>query len=164
VVTATEGFAYSFKPQSYAQIAAAKTASTYLAPGTPSYQDIPGYVYRSEGGFSPESAAIAELTSTTAGEQIGVADRGTQLQFTVAGLSSGVTLYAPSYIYLSGPYGAGTPVGVAVLINQSQSVGGAFATSSTVPVAYSPGGGGATITPNGAPIPIASSGTGATLV
>lgn len=164
VVTASEGFAYSFKPQSYAQIAAAKTASTYLAPGTPSYQDIPGYVYRSEGGFSPESAAIAELTSTTAGEQIGVADRGTQLQFTVAGLSSGVTLYAPSYIYLSGPYGAGTPVGVAVLINQSQSVGGAFATSSTVPVAYSPGGGGATITPNGAPIPIASSGTGATLV
>jgi hypothetical protein len=164
VVTATEGFAYSFKPQSYAQIIAAKTTADYEAPGTPSFQDIPGYIYRSEGGFTPENAALAELTSTTVGEQIGVADRGTQLQFTVAGLSSGVTLYAPSYIYLSGPYGAGTPVGVAVLINQSQSVGGAFATSSSVPVAYSPVGGGATVTPNGAPIPIASSGTSATLV
>jgi hypothetical protein len=164
-VTATEGFAYSFKPQSYGQIVAAKTLTAYQAPGNPTFQDIPGFAYRSESGFTPQNAGLVGLTSTTAGEQIGIADRGTQLMFTVAGLSSGVTLYAPSYIYLSGPYGALTPVGVAVLINQSQSVGGAFSTSSAVPVAYSPAvTGGPTAAANGPDIPVASSGTGATLI
>ncbi len=164
-MTATEGFAYSFKPQSYGQIVAAKTLTAYQAPGNPTFQDIPGFAYRSESGFTPQNAGLVGLTSTTAGEQIGIADRGTQLMFTVAGLSSGVTLYAPSYIYLSGPYGALTPVGVAVLINQSQSVGGAFSTSSAVPVAYSPAvTGGPTAAANGPDIPVASSGTGATLI
>jgi len=164
-VSVTEGFAYSFKPQSYGQIIAAQTLPDYEAPGSPTFQDIPGFSYKSEGGFTPENAGLAGLTSTTAGEQIGIADRGTQLQFTVTGINAGVSLYAPSYIYLSGPYGALTPVGVAVLINQSQSVGGAFSTSSAVPVAYAPAvTGGPTASPNGPPIPIAASGTSATLV
>jgi len=163
-VSATEGFAYSFKPQSYSQILAALAGGTYLPPGTPSFQNIPGFTYKSESGFIPQNAALAGLTSTVSGEQIGVADHGTQLQFTVSGVSSGVTLYAPSFVFLAGPYGAGTPVGIAVLINQSQSVGGAFTTSSTIPVSFSPVGGGPTTTPNGAPIPVASSGTTATLV
>ncbi len=163
-VTATEGFAYSFKPQSYSQIIAALGGTTYLPPGTPSFQNIPGFTYRSESGFIPENIALAGLTSTVTGEQIGVADRGTQLQFTVSGVSTGVTLYAPSYVFLRGPYGAGTAVGVAVLINQSQSVGGAFTTSSTIPVAFSPVGGGPTLTANGSLIPVASSGTSSTLV
>src|ERR1700733_4057910 len=163
-VSVTEGFAYSFKPQSYGQITAALTLASYEAPGNPTFQDIPGFAYRSEGGFTPQDTALAGLTSTTAGEQIGVADRGTQLMFTVSGINAGVNLYAPSYIYLSGPYGATTPVGVAVLINQSESVGGAFSTSSSVPVAYSPVGGGPTTTPGGGPIPIAASGTSAVLI
>jgi len=163
-VSVTEGFAYSFKPQSYGQIVAAQTLAAYQAPGNPDYQDVPGFAYRDESGFTPQEAALAGLTSTTAGEQIGIADRGTQLQFTVSGVNAGVNLYAPSYIYLSGPYGAGTPVGVAVLINQSESVGGAFSTSSSVPVAYSPGGGGPTTSPNGAVIPVAASGTSAALI
>jgi hypothetical protein len=164
-VSATEGFAYSFKPQSYAQIVAALgDGGTYLPPGTPSFQNIPGFTYKSESGFIPQNAALAGLVSTVGGEQIGVADHGTQLQFTVSGVSSGVTLYAPSYVFLQGPYGADTPVGVAVLVNQSQSVGGAFTTSSTIPIAYSPGGGGPTLAPNGSLIPVASSGTTALLV
>jgi hypothetical protein len=165
-VSATEGFAYSFKPQSYAQIIAALAGptATYLPPGTPSFQNVPGFTYKSESGFIPQNAALAGLTSTVSGEQIGVADHGTELQFTVSGVSSGVTLYAPSFVFLSGPYGGGTPVGIAVLINQSQSVGGAFTTSSTIPVAFSPVGGGPTTTPNGNPIPVASSGTTALLV
>jgi hypothetical protein len=163
-VSATEGFAYSFKPQSYNQILAALGSSTYLPPGTPSFQNIPGFAYRSESGFIPQNAALAGLTNSVSGELIGVADHGTQLQFTVSGVSSGVTLYAPSYIFLKGPYGAGTPVGVAVLINQNQSVGGAFTTSSTIPVAFSPVGGGPTLTPNGSLIPVSSSGTSTALV
>jgi hypothetical protein len=164
-VSATEGFAYSFKPQSYSQVVAALAGGTYLAPGTPALQNIPGFTYKSESGFTPQAGT--GLTTTVSGEQIGTADRGTQLQFTVSGLSSGVTLFAPSFVFLQGPYGAGTPVGVAVLINQSQSVGGAFTTSSTIPVAFSPGppgGGGPTTTPNGPVIPVASSGTTSTLI
>jgi len=173
-VGVTEGFAYSFKPQNYAQIASA-LAGTYTAPGSPVPQDIPGFAYRSESGFTPQS--LTGLTNTTSGEAIGYADRGSQIQYTVAGVPSGVTLYAPSYIYLTGPYGQGTVVGVAVLINQSESVGGAFSTSSTVPIGYAGTGGvgvystsvavDQTVTTaitNGGPIPVSSSGTSATLV
>jgi hypothetical protein len=158
-VSVTEGFAYSFKPQSYAQIAAALAGVDYEPPGTPSFQNIPGFAYRSESGFIPQDAALAGLTSTVSGEQIGVADRGTQLQFTVSGVGSGVTLYAPSYIFLSGPYGPGTPVGVAVLVNQSETIGGAFTTSSTIPVAFQ-----GDVPANGGLVPIAASGTSAVLV
>ena len=174
-VGVTEGFAYSFKPQNYAQIASA-FAGTYTGPGSPVPQDIPGFSYKSESGFTPQPAAFtgagSTLTSTVSGEQIGYADRGTQLQFTVAGVASGVTLYAPSYVYLTGPYGIGTVVGVAVLINQSQSIGGAFSTSSTVPIAYEGSGGilysstadTTVVAPDGPDIPVASTGTSATLV
>jgi len=173
-VSVEEGFAYSFKPQSYAQIAAvqAPTGATYLGPGTPSHQDIPGFAYHSESGFIPENPAIATLTSTTAGEQIGVADHGTQLQFTVTGVSAGVSLYAPNFVYLTGPYGAGTPVGVAVLINQSESIGGAFTTASTIAVGYAGVGGVGVYTspaltafaPQGTLIPVLVSGTTTTMV
>jgi len=163
-VSVTEGFAYSFKPQSFAQVVAALAGGNYLPPGTPSFQNIPGFTYKSESGFIPQNAALGGLTSTVSGEQIGVADRGTQLQFTVSGITPGVNLFAPSFVFLAGPYGAGTPVGVAVLVNQSQSVGGAFTTSSTIPVAFSPVGGGPTLTANGAVIPVATSGTSSTLV
>ncbi len=179
-VSVEEGFAYSFKPQSYAQIAAALTGTTYEGPGTPSFQDIPGFAYHSESGFIPENPALATLTSTTAGEQIGVADHGTQLQFTVTGVSAGVSLYAPNFVYLTGPYGAGTPVGVAVLINQSESIGGAFTTASTIGVGYagvggvgvwttagcgvSGGGLGCTVAPQGTLIPVLVSGTTTTMI
>jgi len=171
-VSVEEGFAYSFKPQSYAQITAALTTATYEGPGTPSHQDIPGFAYHSESGFIPENPALATLTSTTAGEQIGVADHGTQLQFTATGVSAGVSLYAPNFVYLSGPYGAGTPVGVAVLINQSESICGAFTTASTIGVGYAGIGGVgvytspslAALAPQGTLIPVLVSGTTTTMV
>jgi hypothetical protein len=162
-VTAEEGFAYSFKPQSFDQLYDVNTLDqpNYVGPGTPVQQDVPGFAYDTESGFTPSGPG---LTNTISNEFVGVADHGTQLQFTVTGVNAGVTLYAPTYVYLSGPYGAGTPVGVAVLINQSESIGGAFTGSTTIPVAFSPGGGGPTLSPNGGLIPVASSGTSATLL
>jgi hypothetical protein len=91
-------------------------------------------------------------------EVVGFADHGTQIQFTVNGISSGATIYAPSYVYLTGSYGPGTPYGLAVLVSQSAVTSGAFATSTTIPVASSlhPG-------TNGPAIAV-SSGTSALLV
>jgi hypothetical protein len=80
---------------------------------------------------------------------------------------------------LTGPYGQGTPVGVAVLVNQSGNVGGAFSTSTSIPVAYAGSAAGTIYTTRvaaaqlpatliatnyGTAVPIASSGTSATLV
>jgi len=163
-VSATEGFAYSFKPQSYEQIYDVATLhqADYVGPGTPVFQDVPGFAYDTESGFTPSAGGT--LVNTTTNEFVGIADHGTQLQFTVSGVPAGVTLYAPSYVYLTGPYGGGTPVGVAVLINQSESIGGAFTGSTTIPVALSPVGGGPTASANGGLIPVASSGTTATLL
>ena len=159
-VSATEGFAYSFKPQSYEQIydVAVLGQTSYVGPGSPVFQDVPGFAYDTESGFTPSAGGT--LVNNTANEFVGIADHGTQLQFTVSGVNAGVNLFAPSYVYLTGPYGAGTPVGVAVLINQSQSVGGAFTGSTTIPIALSTG------VPNapGPAIPVATSGTSATLI
>jgi hypothetical protein len=161
LVSVEEGFAQSFKPQSYAQIAAAIADTDYEAPGDPSLQNIPGFSYNTESGFVPGLATpLPNLVTTISGEAIGLADHGTQIQFTVSGVGSGVNLYAPPYVFLSGNYGTGAPLGLAVLINQSESVGGAFSGgSSSIPVVLQ----GATL-PTVAPIPIAVSGTSATLI
>jgi len=165
-VTAKEGFAYSFKPQNFAQtetishLFVTTSAADYVAPGNPTPQDIPGFNYSTESGFTPVGGGI--VFSGT--EAVGYADHGTQIQFTVTGVPSGVTLYAPPYVFLQGPYGAGTPVGVAVLVSQSATTTGAVTGSSSIPVAFSPGGGGNTTTPNPAPIPITTSGTSGTLI
>jgi len=158
-VSATEGFAYSFKPQNYAQYYNVRYAGVpdYVSPGTFVTQNIPGFPYQTESGFAPTVTGLTQPVSGT--EVVGYADHGAQLQFTVTGVSSGVTLYAPSYVYLTGSYGAGTPYGLAVLVSQSAVTSGAFATSTTIPVVDAPG-----AAVNGAPIPVSSSGTTATLV
>jgi hypothetical protein len=120
-VSATEGFRYSFKAQNFAQVQSVwGTAGgslgangVYLAPGTPLLQDVLNYPYSTESGFSPDAGA--SLVSPSAADYPGQADQGTQITFTVAGVGTGVTLYAPSYVYLQGAYGTGTAVGVAVL-------------------------------------------------
>jgi len=179
-VTVTEGFAQSWKPQSYAQTIAVG-GGTYLGPGTPSFQNVPGFAYNTESGFIPQQSVLNALPDTIAsGEAIGIADRGTQLQFSVAGIPAGVTLYAPSYVYLSGPYGQGSVVGIAVLVSQGAATGGGAITTGTsnIPVAYSGGPTApgpyttavavdqttATLAPLGTPTAISSVGTGATLI
>ncbi len=112
-VSATEGFRFSFKPQNYAQVIAAQ-GGAYQAPGNPLPQDVLNFPYDTESGFTPDAALVASSISAFPG----YASQGTQIQFAVTGVSAGVTLYAPSYVYLTGAYGTGTIVGVAVLVSQ----------------------------------------------
>jgi len=158
-VTATEGFAYSFKPQNYGQYYNVRYAAApdYLAPGQLYLQNVPGFSYQTESGFAPAVVGLTQPSSGT--EVVGYADHGTQIQFTVSGISSGVTLYAPSYVYLTGNYGGGTPIGMAVLVSQSSVAGGAFATTTNIPVVLAP-----SVGVNGTPVPVSSSGASATLV
>jgi hypothetical protein len=127
-VTATEGFASSFKVRSYAQV---------IAPGGPdspaSLQNVPGYAYNTESGFV--SAATGLVSGGTGSGAVGLADTGTELQFSFAGIGAGVNFLVPTTIYLQ-PTGAsaasGTSVtgstGIATLISGSSgttySIGG----------------------------------------
>jgi len=151
-VSATEGFRYSFKEQNYAQTIAVQ-GGHYQAPGNPVRQNVLNFAYSTESGFSPEDTA--DVISAGASEYPGFADRGAQIQFNVAGVGSGITLYAPSYVYLTGAYGPNTVVGLAVLVNQ-----GGQAVNSVLPAILISGG-----TPVAAPeIPLTPSGTTANLV
>jgi hypothetical protein len=117
LVNATEGFPYSFKPQNYEQFVYAAEEGYYEGPGYPTdfpfVQDVLNFPYNSESGFTPD-LSYGGFDETT-GAEIGVADHGTQIQFAVKNLGAGVNLYAPSYVYLSGNYGPGSILGVAVL-------------------------------------------------
>lgn len=148
-VSVTEGFAYAWRPQEYYQIYDVATVgdATYSSPGMYFAQDEPGFNYDSESGFIPFATG---LTQPGANEAVGLSDTGTRLQFAVAGVGSGITMYAPSFVYLSGPYGAGVPVGVAVLVGAgTTSTGGITSGASSIPVGYSDGLGGVTTTSGG---------------
>lgn len=143
-VTVTEGFAYAWRPQQYSQYTL--TGGNYTGPGTNPFtgttlQDVPGYSYNTESGFMPD-VTTGLVQPTGVNELVGLADNGTRLQFAVAGVGAGITLYAPSYVYLNGAYASGAPVGVAVLVGVGPSGSGAFSSSSSVPVATSNGAGG----------------------
>jgi hypothetical protein len=152
-VSATEGFRYSFKPQNYWQIFTAQYDGYYSGPGTPIEQNVLNFPYSSESGFTPDADG---LDNTTSLEYIGLADRGTQIQFGLTGLGAGVNLYAPAYVYLTGNYGGGTVVGVAVLTSQSTSSG---AVSSGIPLVTAPSTG-----TNGPPVLINATAPTASLV
>jgi len=120
-VSATEGFRFSFKAQNYAQTIAVQGTGgptapngNYQGPGNPLPQDVLNFPYDTESGFTPDAALVAGSVSAFPG----YASQGTQIQFAVTGVGAGVTLYAPSYVYLTGAYGTGTAVGVAVLVSQ----------------------------------------------
>jgi len=166
-VSVTEGFAASFKTQNYAQVENVRYligAADYVAPGNisaASLQNIPGFTYVTESGFFSDASGLTQSTS----EPVGLADHGTQVQFTVSGVGAGVTLYAPTYVFLTGSYGGSTPVGVAVLVSQSAISSGAISSSTAIPIAYAPAGGGNTTATNPNPlVAVSTSGTSATLV
>jgi uncharacterized protein (TIGR03437 family) len=118
-VTASEGFAQAFRPQTYGQIISAQ-AGSYTGPNNASetYQNIPGFNYSTESAFRPDPA-IGAGTFVDPSGIAGLATQGTQLQFNIAGAAAGVSVSVPSYIYLSGAYGQGAPLGVAVLVGQT---------------------------------------------
>ena len=118
LITATEGFASSFKVRNYAQIVnGGLTATTVSA--TNVLQNVPGFSYNTESGFYTAASGIVGTP--------GLADTGTQLTFTFAAVGAGVNLYVPSIIglYPSGtastatlatPPSPNTQSGVAVLV------------------------------------------------
>lgn len=135
-LTATEGFAASFKVQDYDQILSANpqgnatiTAAAYKAPDGLNLQNIPGFNYVTETGFYP--GAVTGLDQS--GAPIGLADHGTQIQFSLAGVPAGVSLFAPSWVTLTGSYG-NLPAGLAVLVGS----GAALPAITTPPGSFGP--------------------------
>jgi hypothetical protein len=123
-IAVTEGFPYSFKPRNYNQILAG--IADYPAPATDpdsdvGLQNVPGFTYRTESGFIPGTHIAGATGNYTSGGgtvgSVGLASQGTELTFAFAGIQTGVSLFAPGAIALTGNYGAGTQVGWAVLTN-----------------------------------------------
>ena len=138
MLTAREGFPAAFKPQSYYQTASATGqlgAPAYVGPGNTAlnadFQNIPGFNYNSESGFYPDPDIGLQVAAGT--DPVGLADHGTQIQFTVSGVGAGVSLFAPSFVYLSGNYGTAVN-GIAVLTSASFVSSGAITNSSTIAV------------------------------
>jgi hypothetical protein len=124
-LTATEGFGYSFKPRNYNQILSGLTAMSANGTADPDsdvgLQNIPGFTYRTESGFIPGNIGGADGNyvpgvGVNGSGSVGLASQGTEITFAFAGVPTGVSLFAPGAVTLSGNYGAGTPSGYAVLV------------------------------------------------
>jgi hypothetical protein len=114
-VTATEGFASSFKVRNYAQLftGATSNAPYGLPPSTVGLQNVLGFPYNTESGFVSATPGISP--NGTASGAIGLADQGTQISFTVSNVGAGVSIFAPPYVQLF-PSGGGAATGLAVLL------------------------------------------------
>jgi hypothetical protein len=163
-VSVTEGFAYSFRPQSYGQLYNVNTLhqTTYSPPGTFYAQNIPGFNYNSESGFAPGAGTTPGITGlvepSSGSEAVGFADHGTQIQFTINGVNAGVSLYAPAYVYLTGNYNGAT-AGVAVLVQSGGITSGIGGGTGGVPIAV----GGSIFSSSLTPTLVPLSGTSTTL-
>jgi hypothetical protein len=102
-ITATEGFGSSFKVRSYSQV-----LSPGAADSPASLQNVPGYAYNTESGFVTLASGITS-GGTSAGA-VGLADAGTELQFSFSGIGAGVNVLVPTTIYLQ-PAGASAAAG-----------------------------------------------------
>jgi len=118
-ILATEGNLNpaAFKPRSNSQLTppanplgAGNTPATpttsAAAPASPGAQQLLGQSYYSESGFLTTQVTNATASNPHFGPtgaatgDIGVADTGTELSFTFAGLPAGVSIFAPTTIYL----------------------------------------------------------------
>jgi hypothetical protein len=106
-LTATEGFASSFKVRSYAQVSSGTAGATLdKLPGgatdsTVNYQNIPGFSYNTESGFVATPALGPGATGWgLGGGAVGLADQGTELTFSLAGIGAGVNVLVPTTIGL----------------------------------------------------------------
>ena len=126
LVNAQEGFAYSFKPQSYVQIVNG-LAGTPSGPGMPSLQNVPGFTYGTESGLIVDDATINGGTFVDTGNVVGLASQGTQIQYAFTNIGAGVNLFVPNTIPLSAAignqYAPGEPAGLAVLVGSGGAMG-----------------------------------------
>jgi hypothetical protein len=134
-LTATEGFASSFKVRNYAQIAGS-TGTAGLADSTVSFQNVLGYPYNTESGFvaSPALGPGATAWGTAAGD-VGLADTGTEISYTVNAIGAGISLYVPTTIALT-PSGGGTQTGTAILVSGASSGGAVSISGTTATIVY----------------------------
>jgi len=129
-VTATEGFASSWKVRNWAEVAAQLTAST-----TTTFQNVPGFAYNTESGFVAAPGGTGVGFGSASGS-VGVADQGTQLQFSFAGIGAGVSLFVPTTINFTGAYGTGQTPGYAVLVGGASGAGAVSISGTTATVTY----------------------------
>ena len=88
----------------------------------------------------PNAAGLVDTSSGA--EFVGFADHGTQISSPSLAVSAGVTLYAPTYMYLTGSIWHRHAVGVAVLVSQGAvTAADAFRHSLRFPVVHSPSSG-----------------------
>jgi len=99
-VSATEGFASSFKVRNYAQLftGATSNAPNGAAPSVVGYQNVLGFPYNTESGYISATPGIAPNGAGTGA--IGMADQGTQIAFSVSNVGAGVNIFAPAWVYL----------------------------------------------------------------
>ncbi len=132
VLSATEGFAYSFKPRNYNQILSGLTNGSMNGTADPDsdvgLQNIPGFTYRTESGFIP--GAIGDTLGNyvsgigvNGSGAVGLASQGTEITFAFAGVQTGVSLFAPGAVTLTGNYGPDTPSGFATLVGGDGTTG-----------------------------------------
>ncbi len=100
-LVATEGFAAAFK------------GPAYVLDGVYEPQDVLGYSYFTESGWIPDDVSGLDQS----GRIIGLADSGTEITFNITGVGTGVSLFAPTVVYLTGPSGFTT--GEAFLVTGS---------------------------------------------
>jgi len=121
-VTATEGFASSFKVRSYAQVGLPGVGGTIIPDSPASLQNVPGFSYNTESGFvaSPSTPSGGNSTGWGTGAgAVGLADSGTEISFSFASLGAGLILSVPNTV---GLVQSGTSIpsgGVAVLVGSS---------------------------------------------
>ena len=116
-VQAIEGFANAFKTRNFSQYTnppnpagAANTPTTPAASASATaFQNVLGFGYNSESGFV--NSATGLTGNGNAFGAMGLADTGTELAFSFAGVSNGVTLQVPNSIFL---YPVGTTVTSAI--------------------------------------------------
>jgi hypothetical protein len=96
-ITATEGFASSFKVRTWDQVVNS-SLTTPRTDSSPSLQNVLGFPYNTESGFVSNASGLT--TGGTGSGAVGLADTGTEITVSLTGIGGGISLFVPSVIYL----------------------------------------------------------------
>ena len=126
-ITATEGVGNNaaFKPRNHAQYAGTTDSGGQFLDSSAAgvqVQNVLGFAYNAESGFVTNAAGL--LGDGQATGDVGLADTGTELQFSFASIPTGVVIALPSTVYLypvgtlgvTGATGTTGATGVAILV------------------------------------------------
>jgi hypothetical protein len=124
-LTATEGFASSFKARGYLAggelTGALGTGSggnvQVIGTRVATLQNVPGFPYNTESGF------VSAVTGGAVSGATGVADFGTRIGFDVNNIGAGVQLFVPPTIPLTNVITGGNSGGIAVLVSGASGTG-----------------------------------------